>query len=190
LKGHVETVFAGMDTHKDSLTVAVIDQAGRVLATRQLPNTEPGFASLVSLLRWHGVRRIGIEGSGGYGRAAAVHLAILDSIDVVEVPTLLTARERSARPGRGKTDPIDAIAIARVVARDQSLPPVRPATGPAADLRALIDYRDQLVGERTAVGNRVHAELAALRPGYQRTISPFDPADRAGRSGRVAGRRH
>jgi transposase len=166
----VETVFAGMDTHKDSLAVAVIDQAGRVLATRQLPNTETGFTRLVSLLARHGVRRVGIEGSGGYGRAAAIHLAILDGVEVVEVPTLLTARERSARPGRGKTDPIDAVAIARVVARDQSLPPVRPSTGPAADLRALTDYRDQLVEERNAVANRVHAELAALRPGYQVTI--------------------
>ena len=50
------------------------------------------------------------------------------------------------------------------------MPSVRPANGAAADLRALIDYRDQLVGERTAVGNRVHAELAALRPGYHHTI--------------------
>jgi transposase len=163
-------VFAGVDTHKDSLAVAVIDQAGRVLATRQLPNTEPGFASLVSLLQRHEVRRVGIEGSGGYGRAAAIHLAILDSIEVVEVPTLLTARERSARPGRGKTDPIDAVAIARVVAREPSLPQVRPATGPAADLRALVDYREQLVAERTAVANRVHAELAGLRPGYHHTL--------------------
>ena len=169
-KGEQGTVFAGVDTHKDSLAVAVIDQAGRNVTTRQLPNTDPGFGRLVSLLARHGVRRVGIEGSGGYGRAAAVHLAILDSIEVVEVPTLLTARERSARPGRGKTDPIDAVAIARVVARDESLPPVRPATGPAADLRALVDYRDQLVAERTAVANRAHAELSGLRPGYQRTI--------------------
>jgi transposase len=164
-------VFAGVDTHKDSLAVAVIDQAGRNVTTRQLPNTEAGFSRLVSLLARHGVRRVGIEGSGGYGRAAAMHLAILDSVEVVEVPTLLTARERSARPGRGKTDPIDAVAIARVVAREPSLPPVRPATGAAADLRALVDYRDQLVAERTTVANRAHAELSGLRPGYQRTIA-------------------
>ena len=98
----METVFAGMDTHKDSLTVAVIDQAGRVQATRQLSNTEAGFASLVSLLRRHRVRRVGIEGSGGYGRAAVIHLAILDSVEVVEVPTLLTARERSSNLAAAK----------------------------------------------------------------------------------------
>jgi transposase len=126
-----------MDTHKDSLAVAVIDRAGRIVVTRQLPNTEPGFASLVTLLQRHGVGRVGIEGSGGYGRAAAIHLAILDSIEVVEVPTLLTVRERSARPGRGKTDPIDAVAIARVVTREPSLPPVRPSVGSAADLRGV-----------------------------------------------------
>jgi len=32
-------------------------------------------------------------------------------------------------------------------------------TGQAADLRVLTEYRDQLVNERTATANRVHADL-------------------------------
>jgi transposase len=166
----VIALFAGVDTHKDSLAVGVIDQAGVVLATRQVHNTEAGFRQLSELLERHGVRRIGIEGSGAFGRAVAVHLAMLGALEVVEVPPLLTSRERSARPGQGKTDPIDAIAIARIAARETSLPPVRLTIGPAADLRALMDYRDQLVTERTQTANRVHAELAGLRPGYQHLI--------------------
>jgi transposase len=63
-KGNRGTVFAGIDTHKDSLGVSVIDHAGRVVATRQLPNTEAGFGNLVALLQRYGVRRVGIEGSG------------------------------------------------------------------------------------------------------------------------------
>jgi transposase len=43
--------------------------------------------------------------------------------------------------------------------------------GPAADLRALLDYRDDLVAERTALANRVHADLVGLKPGYQHRVT-------------------
>jgi transposase len=48
---------------------------------------------------------------------------------------------------------------------------VRLPVGAAADLRALADYRAQLVAERTTLASRVHAELHGLRPGYQHTIT-------------------
>ncbi|WP_407062165.1 transposase [Blastococcus montanus] len=80
------------------------------------------------------------------------------------------SRERTSRPGQGKTDPGDAVAIARITARETGLPPVRLAVGQAADLRALTDYRAQLVAERTALSSRTHAELHGLLPGYHARI--------------------
>jgi transposase len=163
-------VLAGIDTHKDTLAVAVIDAAGRPVVVTELANTEAGFDALEELLNKHQVCRVGIEGSGNYGRGAAVRLVLARGIEVVEVPPSLTSRERSGRPGQGKTDPIDAVAIARITAREPGLPPVRLAVGEAADLRALADYRAQLVAERTALANRTHAELHGLLPGYQTTV--------------------
>lgn len=164
-------MFAGIDTHKDTLALAIIDEAGRPKVVEEVPNTATGFGRLNRLLDEHSVVRIGIEGSGSYGRAIAIHLSINSTqLSVVEVPTLMTSRERGAQPGKGKTDPVDAVAIARITARDHSLPPVRLAIGPASDLRGLLDYREQLVTERTAASNRIHAELAGLHPGYQATI--------------------
>ena len=160
-------MHAGIDTHKDTLAVAVIDGAGRPVVVTELANTEAGFDALEKLLANHDVQRVGIEGSGNYGRGAAVHLVLTGPVEVVEVPPSLTSRERSARPGAGKTDPTDAVAIARITAREPGLPPVRLAIGRAADLRALADYRAQLVAERTALANRTHAELHGLLPGYQ-----------------------
>jgi transposase len=84
--------------------------------------------------------------------------------------TSMTSRERSGRPGAGKTDPVDAVAITRITAREPNLPAVRLAVGQAADLRALADYRAQLVAERTALANRTHTELHGLLPGYQAEI--------------------
>jgi transposase len=137
-------VLAGIDTHKDTLAVAVIDLAGRPLAVCELPNTEAGFDDLEELLNHHPVTRVGIEGSGNYGRGAAVRLVLAGGLEVVEVPPSLTSRERSRRPGQGKTDPVDAVAIARITAREAVLPPVRRAVGQAANLRAMCDYRAQL----------------------------------------------
>jgi transposase len=163
-------VLAGIDTHKDTLAVAVIDQAGRPVVVTEIANTEAGFTVLEQLLVEHAVTRVGIEGSGNYGRGAAVHLVLTGPAEVVEVPPSLTSRERSGRPGQGKTDPVDAVAIARITAREPGLPAVRLAVGQAADLRALADYRAQLVAERTALANRTHTELHGLLPGYQAQI--------------------
>jgi transposase len=172
--GEVTYVIAGIDTHKDTLAVAVVDDSGRLVAGGDVPNTERGFAQLVDMFTSHQVQRVGIEGSGSFGRAVAVHLALCWQSDqpvaVVEVPTLMTSRERHGQLGKGKTDPVDALAVARITAREQQLPTVRLTVGAAADLRALLDYREDLVRERGALVNRAHAELGGLRPGYQQQI--------------------
>src|SRR3954447_22398862 len=89
-----DRMFAGVDSHKDTLAVAVIDHAGRVLDQLQVANQESGFARLLELVTDHGVVRVGIEGSGHYGWPAALWL-LEHGVTVVEVPPLLTARERS-----------------------------------------------------------------------------------------------
>ncbi len=157
-------MWAGIDTHKDTLAVVVIDAVGRPLAVREVPNTTAGFKQLEVLLAEHQVVRTGIEGSGNYGRAVAAHLVIAGALEVVEVPPALTFRERGGAPGTGKTDPIAAMAIARIVAREERLPPVRLTIGAAADLRALLDYRQQLVDERIRIANRVTSSSAACAP--------------------------
>jgi transposase len=96
-------VIAGIDTHKDTLAVAVIDAAGKVVATREFRNVEAGFDAVQAFFREHDVARVGIEGSGNYGRGAALRLVTAGEIGVVEVPPSLTARERASRPGRGRS---------------------------------------------------------------------------------------
>ena len=43
-------MFAGVDTHKDTLAVAVIDHGGRVVRQLELPNQDSGYARLLALL--------------------------------------------------------------------------------------------------------------------------------------------
>ena len=161
-------VAIGIDTHKGSLAAASVDALGRVLDIREFTNDPTGHRSL---LRWvkeqAQPRTIGIEGSLSYGSAAA-RMLLGHAEDVREVAPSLTHLERRRR-AKGKSDPVDAVAIARVVAADQTLPSAR-RTALLSDLKLLVDYRDQLVHARTQVSNRVHADLVIIRPGYEQVV--------------------
>jgi transposase len=114
-----------------------------------------------------GERRFGVEGTGWVGRGIACFL-LEQGEQVVDVRGSPTERQRTRLRGQGKSDPRDALAIARVTAREQ-LPPVR-ADSLSRDLKLLCDYRAQLVAERVRTAKRVHADLVSLRPGYEKQI--------------------
>jgi transposase len=160
-------VFCGVDSHKDTLAACLVDQAGRCLHTAEVANTAAGHRQLLAWLRRHGpVSRAGVEGGANLGAALASFLRD-HGVDVREVPGALTVRERRRLRRPGKSDPTDALAIARITARDHDLPPARQP-GPATDLKVLSDYRDELLVLRNAEGNRLHADLAIICPGYAR----------------------
>ena len=158
-------LFAGVDSHKDTLAVCLVDPAGRGQAAASFPNTPVGHRRLAAWLDRHGPpSRVGVEGGANLGAGLARFLHD-HGIDVREVPCALTVRERRRLRRPGKSDPTDALAIARITARDTDLPPSRQA-GPAEDLKVLSDYRDELLALRNAEGNRLHADLAIVHPGY------------------------
>jgi transposase len=155
----------GMDTHKATLAACAIDEVGQVLDEQTFPNEPTGFAALLTWLGELGdIGRIGLEGSAGYGAAAARFL-LSAGLPAVEVPPQLSHRERIRTRRAGKSDPGDALAIARVVLREASLPPVRTADA-SRELKLLVEARDDLAAEATRVRNRLHADLVVIAPGY------------------------
>jgi transposase len=158
-------VAIGVDAHKATLAAAAVDRLGRVLDAREFPNDPKGHRALLSWIGGHGsARRVGIESSLSFGAAASRYLMAAGE-DIREVPASLTATQRSRRRSQGKSDAVDSVAIARVVAGEHALPSAsRQAL--LSDLRLLVDYRDQLVRAKTQAANRAHADLVAIRPGY------------------------
>ena len=155
----------GIDTHKDSVTGSVVDQVGRELDSVSAVNDGRGFRKVERFARRFGATRIGIECSGSFGLALAQHLTA-EGFDVREVPGQLVKRDRRSF-SRGKSDAVDALLIARVVAREDKLPPP-PFEGLEHDLKALVDHREDLLNEATRHRNRAHGILSQIRPGYSR----------------------
>lgn len=155
----------GIDTHKATLAACAIDDIGQVLAERTFPNEPAGFTALVTWLGEQGdISRIGLEGSAGFGAAAARFL-LAAGLPAIEVPPQLSHRERQRTRRAGKSDPGDALAIARVTLREAELPPVRLADA-SRELKLLVEARDDLAAEATRVRNRLHADLVVIAPGY------------------------
>jgi transposase len=163
-------IAIGIDTHKATLAACAVDELGVPLGERTFSNDPAGHRAL---LGWadeiEPAARIGLEGSAGFGAAAARFL-LAAGREVREVPPQLSHRERLRTRRAGKTDPGDALAIARVTAREADLPPVRIADA-TRDIGLLVEAREDLVAEATRTRNRLHADLVVLLPGYGATAA-------------------
>lgn len=160
----------GIDTHKATLAACALDELGQPLAERTFANEATGHRAL---LDWADeilpAARIGLEGSAGFG-AAAARLLVAAGREVREVPPQLSHRERQRTRRAGKSDPGDALAIARVTARESDLPPIRLADT-TREIGLLVEAREDLVAEATRIRNRLHADLVVLVPGYGATAA-------------------
>jgi transposase len=162
-------VSAGIDTHKNSLAACMVDELGAPLAERTFDNDPAAHEALWDWIRATAPEAlIGIEGSSRYGAAVARFLLARGAL-VREVPPQLTHRERGRTRLPGKSDPGDALAIARVAAREKALPPVRLADR-TVDIGLLVQAREDAVTEAVRVRNRLHADLVVLVPGYSASV--------------------
>jgi transposase len=161
-------LLVGIDAHSRTHTAAAVDAQGREIATLRVGADEAAIARLVGWIDGlKNVRLVAVEGANGFGVAVTRRLLGAGHA-VVDVASNLTAEGRRHGRRRGKTDEIDAVAVARVALREPDLPPVTLALLDT-DLKLLVDARDQLVQEATRVRNRLHALLLALAPGHQAT---------------------
>jgi len=172
-------ITLGIDAHKRTHTVVAVDALGRQLATKTTTMTTT--VDHLEMLRWAETL------DGGEEREWAVedcrHLSRRLEADlvaagerIVRVPPKLMAHARDAARTYGKSDPIDALAVARASLRHPDLPAAR-LDGPAREVRLLVDHREDLVAERTRCINRLRWHLHELDP-------IWDPPSRSLRSRR------
>jgi transposase len=151
---------AGVDTHKDSHAIAFVSAAGETVAQLTIPATRAGFKRAIETAQKLGEVVWGIEGTGSYGRGFAEAL-VAQGYVVYEVPGLFTKRERRFGSRPGKSDALDARAIADVVLRENARLPRFEESDQQEAIRLHYDRRDRCVRLRTEAANRLRA--AALR---------------------------
>ncbi len=157
-------VFIGVDPHKLSATIEVVDDRETLLATGRFDADKAGYAAMRKHVRAWPERVWAVEGSNGAGRPLAQRL-LADVEHVVDVPAKLSARARLFDIGHNrKTDAHDAHAVAAVAVRTQGLRVLSYDEGLEA-LRMLTDRRDELSRQRVQTVNRLHRLLSELTPG-------------------------
>ena len=168
-----EMIVIGLDVHKQSVTAVAVDEAGRPLAEKVI------VVGSEELLGW------------AAGLAAERLWAVEDcrqltgwlerqllgvGEQLVRVPPKLTVPERRAGRTRGKSDPIDALAIARAALREPGLSRPRPDERVYRELKLLVDHRDDLVDQRRRTQQRLRWHLHQLDPTYEVPLRRLDRA--------------
>src|SRR2546430_3422121 len=158
-------VTLGTDSHKQSHTLVAVDETGRQLGELRVAATAAGHREAWGWAGQWRERRWAMENCRQLSRGLERDLLVAGEQVRQVSPKLMGTSRRSGRQ-LGKSDPIDAMAVARVALREPNLPVAR-LEGKSRELKLLVDHREDLVGERTRIQNRLLWHLHELEPGLQ-----------------------
>jgi transposase len=178
-------IVIGVDVHKQSLTAVAVDELGRQLDATSTSSSRELFAWSERL----GQERLwALEDCRHVTRG--LELTLQDQRErLVRVPPRLTAPERRRGRLRGKSDLIDALAVARAALREPALDSPRPEEVPLRELKLLVDHRDDLVDERRRSQQRLRWHLHELDPTLRVPLGALDRGIWLDRLGRQLARR-
>lgn len=159
----------GVDVHKGSHTAVMVDQVGAKQASKTVKATDAGHLALTVWARAQ-ADELSCDQTVCWAVEDCRHVSVrlerallATGARVVRVPPKLMAGTRASARTRGKSDPIDALAVARAALREPELP-VAEHDPDSRELKLLVDHRENLIGERTAKINRLRWRLHELDP--------------------------
>ena len=168
-------VVVGSDVHKRTHTFVAIDEAGRKLAELTVKADSKGHDQAICWAQKKFSDQVIWAVEDCRHLSARLELDLLDAGErVVRVPPKMMAEQRRVARTRGKSDPIDALAVARAALREPDLP-VATHDETSRELKLLVDRREDLVAERTRMMNRLRWHLHRIAPGDPHA----DPAPKA-----------
>jgi transposase len=166
------TCYAGIDWSWQHHAVCVVDDDGQRIEEGTMPHSRPGLAKITTLLRRHGVNRVGIERGDG----PVVEHLIRDGFEVVVISArqVKSLRARYGSAGN-KDDRFDAFVLADALRTDAGRwAIVQPDTDETIALRMLVRARHDLIDHRIAVHNQL---LAVLQHNFPGAIGLFSQLD-------------
>jgi len=166
-------VTFGVDAHNRTHTIVAVDDHGTPLGQTTIGTTSKDHLGLVRwAARFGAERRWAVEDCRHLSRRLERDLLGAGE-QIVRVPPKLMAHVRDSARTYGKSDPIDALAVARAAQREPDLPAAR-LDGPERELRLLVDHRESLVAERTRLICRLRWHLHELDPGWEPKARSLD----------------
>src|SRR5215213_10283952 len=174
-------IVIGVDVHKQSVTAVAVDEAGRMLDEKTISVGSDELVGWAAALA--GERLWAVEDCRQLTRWLERQLLAVGE-GLVRVPPKLMAPERRAGRGRGKSDPIGALAVARAALREPELARPRPDEEPFRELKLLVDHRDAILDERRRTQQRLRWHLHQLDPTFEvplRMLARKSHLERVGR---------
>lgn len=182
-------IVIGVDPHKQSHTAAVVDEVrGEVRGERTVKARRQGHEQLLAWARTLDLERLWAVEDCRHVSGSLERFLLSSGERVVRVPPKLMAGARRSARERGKSDAIDALAVARAALRERGLP-VAALEGASREIRLLLDHREDLVGERTRAQNRLRWHLHELEPELEIPAGALDRRVWLERIGRRLARR-
>jgi transposase len=177
-------VVIGIDAHKRHHTAVIIDNNGRQITTRTCGSTSKEHLALRRWATEHGTDRVwAVEDCRAMTRRLGQDLLAAGE-RIVRVAPKLMAHARDGARSYGKSDAIDALAVARAALREDGLPTAH-LDGPDRDVWPLVDHRENLLAERTRALNRLRRHRHELDPEWD---PPARSLDRASALDRISHR--
>ena len=137
-----EHVIIGVDPHKLSATIEVVDQREQLLGSGRFTTDRAGYAAMRAYAKAWPHRVWAVEGANGVGRPLAQRL-LESGEQVVDVPAKLAARVRLFDTGHNRKTDARRPLIAIVALRTKTLRVLRP-DGELEALRMLCDRSEEL----------------------------------------------
>jgi transposase len=159
-------IVLGADMHKSSHTIAAIAATtGEMLGDKTVSVGVRGFDRVLQWARGLGRDRVWALEDCRHVSRSFERFLVARGERVVRVPTRLMAGSRRSSRERGKSDLIDALAVARAaLAEGLETLPTAELAGPELDIRLMVDHRERLVRARVALNNTLQWHLHDLWP--------------------------
>ena len=167
-------IVIGVDAHKRTHTLVVVDAStGAVRGERTIAASDTGTVDALRFVQ-------GLDGQRVWAIEDCRHVSgrleralIAFGERVIRIPPAMTANSRRVQRQRGKSDPIDATAVALAALREGvERFPAAFLDEQAMEIRLVHDHRDQLIVERTRMVNRLRWHLLAIDPELEAGLQP------------------
>lgn len=165
--------FAGCDTHKETHSISIINQQGKLQKSFEITNDIKGWNEALIKFKQYPNLLCGIENSANYARLFSKFL-LTNGLNLKEVNPVFTGKKRKAHTCLNKTDQIDSFVVAKITRDEEDYLPDIFDDAKSYELKSITRQREELVKEKTRIKNRLHSKMTQINPSYKKDYKDFE----------------